>query len=393
MTLLDDPRPISADSHALEGPEVFEGLADVFGDDAPRVVHTEGKGDAIVTPNMPNRSRNVAVMALAGTRLDYETPLPREHASKPGAGSLTDPEIQAYFTGGYAAMRAGLTDAARRPDDQDIDGVSAEILYPGWFPMFSLQNVDLMVALQRNYNDWMHGNQVASGGRLIGLAALPVQRPDVAVAELERVIDLGFKGIVLPSNAPRGRRYSDDDYEPMWALAEEAGLPVAFHVACMSHVPDWLKASAGRDPIVQYAGSPALIHDTMIELMVRGVCEKHPDLKFVLAEFNAGWVAHWLDKVQQGWAREYAKDPSNPRPVDVLDVWKRQFFATIEDDTAALRTRDLIGEETLLWGSDYPHTDSTWPCSTEVLDEMFEDYSTETRDKITRTNVANLYNL
>ena len=393
MTLLDDPRPISADSHALEGPEVFDGLAERFGDDAPRIVHKEGRGDHIVTPNMPKRSRNVAVMALAGTRLDYETPLPREHASKPSAGSISDPEIQAYFTGGYAAMRPGLTDGARRPDDQDIDGVSAEILYPGWFPMFSLQNLDLMVALQRNYNDWMSGQQVASKGRLIGLAALPVQRPDVAVAELERVIDLGFKGIVLPSNAPRGRKYSDPDYDPMWARAEEAGLPVAFHVACMSHAPDWLKAMKDRDPIVQYAGSPALIHDTLIELMVRGVCARFPDLKFVLAEFNAGWVAHWLDKVQQGWAREYAKDSATTPPVDVLEIWKRQFFATIEDDTAALRTRELIGEETLLWGSDYPHTDSTWPCSTQVLDEMFEDYEPETRDKITRTNVANLYSL
>lgn len=393
MTLLNDPRPISADSHALEGPEVFEGLPEKFGDDAPRVIRKEGKGDFIVTPNLPKRSRNVAYMALAGTRLDYETPVPREHASKPSAGSIDDPEIQAYITGGYAAMRPGLTDGARRPDDQDIDGVSAEILYPGWFPMFSLPNLDLLVAVQRNYNDWMHDQSVASNGRLIGLAALAVQRPDVAVAELERVIGLGYKGIVIPSNAPRGRRYSDAEYDPMWALAEEAGLPVAFHVACMSHVPDWLKAMADRDPVVSYAGSPALIHDTMVELMVRGVCAKFPDLKFVLAEFNAGWVAHWLDKVQQGWSREFSKDPSSTPPVDVLEIWKRQFFATIEDDTAALRTRDLIGEETLLWGSDYPHTDSTWPCSTQVLDEMFEDYPSEIRDKITRTNVANLYSL
>ena len=393
MTLLDDPRPISADSHALEGPEVFDGLPERFGDDAPRVVHAEGKGNFITIPNNPKRSRNVAVMALAGTRLDYETPLPREHASKPSAGSVDDPEIQAYFTGGYAAMRPGLTDGARRPDDQDIDGISAEVLYPGWFPMFSLPDLDLLVALQRNYNDWMHGQQLASKGRLVGLAALPVQLPEVAVAELERVIDLGFKGIVIPSNAPRGRRYSDEDYDPMWALAEEAGLPIGFHVACMSHVPDWLKASSDRDPIVQYAGSPALIHDTMVELMVRGVCAKFPDLKFVLAEFNAGWVAHWLDKVQQGWAREYARDPSSTPPVDVLEIWKRQFYATIEDDMAALHSREQIGEETLLWGSDYPHTDSTWPCSTQVLDEMFEHYTPETRDKITRTNVANLYSL
>ena len=97
--------------------------------------------------------------------------------------------------------------------------------------------------------------------------------------------------------------------------------------------------------------------------------------------------------MQQGWAREYAKDPSSTPPVDVLDIWKRQFFATIEDDTTALRTGEMIGVETLLWGSDYPHTDSTWPCSAQVLDEMFEGYSPDTRDKITRTNVANLYGL
>lgn len=393
MTLLNDPRPISADSHALEGPEVFAGLPERFGDDAPRVVHTEGKGDFISIPSNPKRSRNVAIMCLAGTRLDYATPLPREHASKPSAGSINDPEVQAYFTGGYAAMRPGLVDGARRPDDQDIDGIAAEVLYPGWFPMFSLPDLDLLTALQENYNNWMHGLQVASKGRLVGLAALPVQDPARALAELERVSKLGLKGIVIPSNAPRGRKYSDPDYEPMWALAEEARLPVAFHVACMSHAPDWLKASSDRDPIVQYAGSSALIHDTMIELMVRGVCARHPNLKFVLAEFNAGWIAHWLDKVQQGWAREYARDPSSVPPVDVLEIWKRQFYATIEDDTAALNTRDMIGEETLLWGSDYPHTDSTWPCSSQVLDEMFENFSPETRDKITRTNVANLYGL
>lgn len=393
MTLLNDPRPISADSHALETPEVFDGLAERFGDDAPRVVHRDGDGDYITIPSNPKRSRNVAIMALAGTRLDYTTPLPREYACKPSAGSIQDPEIQAYFKGGYAAMRSGLTDGARRPEDQDIDGVSAEILYPGWFPMFSLPNLDLLYALQQNYNNWMSHQQVVSKGRLVGLAALPVQHPEYAVAELERVIKLGFKGIVIPSNAPRGRRYSDAEYAPMWAMAEEAGLPIAFHVACMSHAPDWLKAGQDRDPIVQYAGSSALIHDTLIELMVRGVCANFPKLKFVLAEFNAGWVAHWLDKVQQGWAREYAKDSSSSQPVDVLQIWQQQFFATIEDDNAALRTRELIGEDTLLWGSDYPHTDSTWPCSGQVLDEMFESYSAASRDKITRTNVANLYAL
>ena len=72
MTLLNDPRPISADSHAIESSEVFEGLAERFGDDAPRIVHSEGNGDWITIPNQPKRARNVAIMCLAGTRLDYE---------------------------------------------------------------------------------------------------------------------------------------------------------------------------------------------------------------------------------------------------------------------------------------------------------------------------------
>jgi len=81
MTLLNDPPPISADSLALEGPQVFEGLAEQFGEDAPRVVSAEGRGDFIVIPNIPKRSRNAAYLTLAGTRLDYNTPLLRAHAS------------------------------------------------------------------------------------------------------------------------------------------------------------------------------------------------------------------------------------------------------------------------------------------------------------------------
>ena len=393
MSLLDDPRPISADSHVVEGPAVFDGLADHFGDDAPRIVSKEGAGDHIVVPSQPKRAVNVGIMALAATRLDSDTPIDRQPGHKPGTGSIDDPEIQAYLTGGYAAMRPGLTDGARRGDDQDVDGIAAEVLYPGYFTMFGLKHLELQVALQRQYNDWMHDTCRASNGRLHGLAVLPVADPDRAVAELDRVVDLGYRGVIVPSNAPRGRRYCDDDYDRLWARAEEARVPVSFHVGCISHVPDWMKATAGRDPIAAYSGTAALIHDTLVDLMCRGVCRKFPDLKFVVAEFNAGWLSHWLDRVNQGWQREFGKDPSSSRPEPVEEIWKRQFYATIEDDQPALRTRDLIGEDTLMWGSDYPHTDSTWPCSADVLGEMFDGYPPDARDKITRTTVATLYRL
>lgn len=385
--------PISADSHVVEGPEVFDGLADRFGDDAPRIVQHDDGSQFISIPNRKGRGTNVGAMALAATRLDRDEPHPRQPGHKPPTGTIDDPEIRAYLTGGYAAMRPGLTDGARRSEDQDVDGLAAEVLYPGFFSMFSLRDVELVEALQRNYNDWLHVECAKSDGRLIGLAALPVQDPDAAVAEFDRVIDLGYRGVVIPSNAPRDRRYCDADYDPLWARAQEAGIPVSFHVGCFSHIPSWLKETSRRDPIAVYSDTASLIHDTLVELMCRGVCRKFPDLQFVVAEFNAGWIAHWLDRVDQGWQREFALDPGSDPVEPVGEIWQRQFYATIEDDQPALRTRDLIGENRLMWGSDYPHTDSTWPCSVAVLDEMFADYPDSARRAITRDTVMRLYRL
>ncbi len=392
----DDPPaapPISADSHVVEGPGVFAGLADRFGDDAPRLVQKEGAGDHIVIPGRRAGNVNVGIMALAATRLDRTGPLERKPGHKPGTGTVEDPEIRAYLEGGYAAMRPGLLDGARRGEDQDVDGLAAEVLYPGFFTMFNFRNLELLVALQKNYNDWLFDHCAASKGRLHGLAALPVQDPGAAVAELDRVIAKGYRGVIVPSNAPKERRYCDPEYDPLWARAEEAGIPISFHVGCFSHIPSWLRETSGRDPIAVYSGTASLIHDTLIELMCRGVCKRFPQLQFVVAEFNAGWIAHWLERVDQGWQREYGKRPTGPAVEPVDEIWKRQFFATIEDDQPALRTRDLIGEDRLMWGSDYPHTDSTWPCSADVLDEMFDGYPASARAAITRGNVSRLYGL
>ena len=184
-------RPISADSHVVEGPDVFTGLADRFGDEAPRVVPGEDGSDYIVVPARKRRKLNVAHMALAATRLDRAEPIERRPGHKPDTGTIEDPEIQAYLTGGYAAMRPGLTDGARRGEDQDVDGLAAEVLYPGYFSMFAFRDIELLVALQRKYNDWMHDQCAASNGRLFGLAALPVQDPAAAIAELDIADALG----------------------------------------------------------------------------------------------------------------------------------------------------------------------------------------------------------
>jgi predicted TIM-barrel fold metal-dependent hydrolase len=385
---------ISADSHVVEGPEVFAGLADRFGDEAPRVMAVGDEADCIVVPARGAQGVSVARMCLASTRLKRDEPLGRKAGHKPDVANMDDPEIAELFRRGYAAMRPGLVDGSRRGEDQDIDGLAAEFLYPGYFAMFNLPNTGLLVALQRNYNDWLHDHCAASGGRLYGLAAIPVQSPEAAATELERVIGLGYRGGLIPCTSPAEAPYQDPVYEPVWALAEEAGFPLSMHVGCNAYVPPELRSRPlRRDGITQYAGAQAAVQQTLVELMIRGVCERHPDLKFVVAEFNAGWIAHWLDRLDQGLQRELRNTGEARAGPSPHEIWRRQFYATIEDDRPALLTRTLIGVDNLMWGSDYPHTDSTWPCSQSVLDELFADVDAVDRRRITETNVRDLYQL
>jgi predicted TIM-barrel fold metal-dependent hydrolase len=387
-------QPISADSHVVEGRDVFTGLADRFGDDAPRIMNVGDQVDAIVIPSRGMHGVSVARMGMAATRLARNEPLERKKGHKPDVANMSDPELVALFAKGYAGMRAGLIDGSKRYQDQDADGLAAEFLYPGFFGMFSLANTPLQVALQKNYNDWLHDHCSASNGRLYGLAAIPVQDPEAAASELKRVLDMGFRGGCIPCTSPPDTPYADPVYEPIWQMAEEAGFPLSMHVGTNAYVPpEYRGGKARRDAIADYAASQGTVQRTIVELMCRGVCDRHPNLKIVVAEFNAGWIAHWLDRVEQGLQRELRNTSEPYTGAHPHEIWKRQFYATIEDDRPALLTRELIGVDNLMWGSDYPHTDSTWPCSLDVLDELFADIDSTVRDKITADNVKQLYGL
>ncbi|MYE83756.1 MAG: amidohydrolase [Gammaproteobacteria bacterium] len=385
--------PISADSHVMEAEDVFLGLPERFGDDAPRVINAGTDDDAIVIPALGPRGVRKR-MGWAGMRKRNGVEIDRRTGHKPEVDDLTDAEAKKLLAKGYEGLSPGIRDGARRGAEQDIDGVAAEFLYPGFFGMFSFENTELLIACQRNYNDWLHDYASAANGRLHGLAAIPVQDPEAAAAELERVIAMGYKGGCIPCTSPADAPYFDPVYEPIWSLAEEAGFPLSMHVGTNSHLPREYRAKhPNRDSVFDYANTASTISRTLVELMCRGVAERHPTLKFVVSEFNAGWIAYWLNRVDQGLQREHrfrSEAFTGERP---HEVWQRQFYATIEDDRPAILTREIIGVGNLMWGSDYPHVDSTWPCSREVLDEIFEGVPDSERQRITHGNVTELYGL
>jgi uncharacterized protein len=384
---------ISADSHIVEPAEVFAGLADRFGDEAPRVVSTDRLTDVIMVPARNQHGASSGQIGIAGIRLHPELPLERREFHKPAVHDWRNPIVVDTVNQGYQGLRRGIRDSRFRHEEQDPDHVTAEVLYPSYFAMFGFQNTELIEACFRNYNDWMANYCSALPGRLYGLALIPLYDPEAGAAELARVIKMGYRGACIPCTAPVGRPYRDACYEPIWAMAEEAGIPLSLHVGTNSYVPaEYRQKQLTRDPIADYTGAASSIQRTLSELICQGVAHRRPALKFVVAEFNCGWIAHWLDRLDQGYVRsqQSASPDLDRRP---SEYWRGQFYATLEDDRAGILTREMIGVETLLWGNDYPHLDSTWPCSSDVRLEILGDIPEADVLAMTIHNAAKLYGI
>jgi predicted TIM-barrel fold metal-dependent hydrolase len=370
----------SADSHIVEPRELFDSLERKFGERAPRVVTDPDWGDFLVAPGVTGREAfsprysgvPVGRQAIAGARLD-------------------DPVVQQAIRRGYGNIPATVSNPRQRLDAQERDGVSLEVLYPSlFFRVFGLPDREVMLEAFHRYNDWLAEYVSAAPERLMGLALLPMHEPDEAEAELNRALKLGFRGGCIPCTAPNGRPYFDPAYDRIWALAQEARFPLSMHIFTGAH--EGVSGMRDLNAITAYASSAMTIQITVSDLICQGVAHRFPQLRFVCAEWNTGWLAHWLERLDHAF---YRSRNAAPAEVDMLpsEYWRRQFYATYEDDAVGVMSRDQIGVGTLLFGNDYPHHDSIWPNTQRVLDEIFEGVSTEDRHAMTVGNLAGLYGL
>lgn len=364
----------SCDSHVVEPPEVYAGLEQRFGDRAPRVV-TEfngREGTFLLWPKL-NRPLPVGRFGIAGHRLD-------------------DPETQKRILRGWDGMNPGVRDPVARLREQDQDGVAGEVMFPSLNMFtFGVQDREVVHAVFRNHNDWIMNYCKDAEDRLIPLALIPLPDVDEAITELQRTAKLGVRGYAIPCTAPADRPYGDPSYEPFWAAAEEVGLPLAMHVFCgadgmgMSLPEHWNAVSS-------YALGHSAIAWTMETLITSGVAARYPGLTFICGEFETGWIAHWLTRLDHAVYR-VRQTVSKDMELEASEYWHRQFLATFEDDPIGVQTRDIIGVDNLIWGNDYPHHDSIWPRSMEVLDQIMEGVPDDEREKMVWTNVQRLYSI
>lgn len=295
----------------------------------------------------------------------------------------------------YGELMPGGFDPHQRLRDMDAEGIDVAVLYPsiGLF-LAAIEDPQLAAASCRVYNDWLADYCRAAPQRLIGVAAVPMQDVDAAARELRRACDtLGMRGAFLRPNPCNGRVLHDPYFDPFWRTAAELGVPIGLHPSGAGDLPGALQGLRLDAPIM---GHPSIFFiDAFIgfsHLVCGGVLERHPTLTVVVLEAGGGWLGHWFDRFDHfaqvyGWmAPELRLKPS--------EYFRRQCYVSFDpDETTLPLLAPLIGEERIVWASDYPHLDATFPGVVRELDEHLLTLPHSAQDRIRGANAAALYGL
>jgi predicted TIM-barrel fold metal-dependent hydrolase len=287
-----------------------------------------------------------------------------------------------------------------RIKDQDTDGVAAEVLYSqstfgfegGLF--YRLPDAETRVAAFQAYNNALGDWIKAAPDRLIPVGIVPVADPAEGVAELERIVGMGFKAATLPTYPASYdlTPYWDESYAPLWQAFAANRVPLSLHTAGSPG----LKGIQVADPTPAKGIFQSLPPIVMAELIstwiLGGMVPKNPELHVVLVEAGIGWIAYYLERLDTMYRRHNWPNRGMIKELPST-FWGSQFHATFEDDIVGMRTLDLLGVDTVMWASDYPHPDSTWPESMEVVDKHFQGLPDGDKQKIVWKNAAKLYNL
>ncbi len=366
-------RAISADSHIVEPPNCYIDFIDPkFRDIAPRIEHHEGR-DRYVIEGM---KRSVPLAFIDGAGM---TPSERQSTVR----SKT-----------FADVRPGAYDPKARAADMDRDGIAAEIIYASLgMVLYAHPDAAYRDACMKAYNRWLESFCGGLPGRLFGLAQTSVTSVDAAIDDFRRAKEKGFVGMMMAGD-PVHEDYDHPDYDALWECAADLDMPLCFHIltAKRGTMEMAFKAERGHH-LNAFMGIIRAIQDVVGLFTLGGVFERHPKLKLVCAEADAGWLPHYMYRMDHA-AITFADDGMVPGLSKLPSEYiKQNVWATFQDDWVAFKTIDLVNHKRLLWANDFPHSDSTWPRSQELLSQHAAGLSEQQRADILRNNVRELFNL
>ena len=205
----------------------------------------------------------------------------------------------------------------------------------------------------------------------------------------------GLAGGMITVYPPEGRAYNSPDYEPLWAAAQDLGMPISLHVGTARPDPRKEIVTIEAASEASTSNSDYLVRMSLGHMIFSGVFERYPKLRVGSVEMELAWIPHFLQAMdftysqrapRPGWRR--FKGDARPS-----DYFHSNIFASFQEDGLGIKLRDIIGVDNLMWGSDYPHIESTFPRSRQILEEILADCTDDEKAKITGGNAAKIYDL
>ena len=376
---LPDPEPaeakvtvISVDDHVVEPPHLFDDyLAPALRERGPKLIETpEGHQ---VWQFEGEIYTQVGMNAVAGRRPDTVKlePFRFEH------------------------MRPGCYDAEARIRDMDLGGLWAMLNFPSQITGFcgrvfaAAKDKEVGLGCVRAWNDWLFEEWYKPHpDRIIPCGITYLADPELAAAEIRRNAERGFVSVTFPERphmVDMPSLWDREHWGPIIAACEETDTVISLHVG-----------SSGLNPTPP--GAPALqLGATLFGQLSLGACAEwlwsgwaveHPDIKIAMSEGGIGWVAMLMDRLDNIVDRSGYGLGWDIRPADVL---KRNFWFCTIDDPSTIDTRDRIGVENIMFESDYPHGDSTWPNSQSVIQDAWGHIPAKELRMMCSENAAKLY--
>jgi predicted TIM-barrel fold metal-dependent hydrolase len=299
----------------------------------------------------------------------------------------------------FDQMREGCFDPKARVADMDLNHVEASLCFPT-YPRFCGQlfaersDKDLALACVQAYNDWMVEEWAGdSDGRLVPLQIVPLWDPWLAADEIRRNADRGVHAVAfseLPGKLGLPTIHDPNaHWEPFFGACNDTGTAIFMHIGSGSH---WLTSSPDAPPAVTanlvFLTSAMALSDWLFS----GVLARYPNLRVCFAEGQIGWIPYVAERADVLWSKTVWAG-GGPRLPEPPSHYLRQVYGCFYDDHAGLALRDSIGVDQIVFETDYPHQDSTWPNTLDTVATFADELSDTELEKILRGNAARLLRL
>jgi predicted TIM-barrel fold metal-dependent hydrolase len=398
------PKLVSVDDHVVEPPDLWlKHLPQSRKADAPRVVRVKGRvrgGERTVTFEESGEGDWADCWRYDGKLLPITSGMVAACLEVTDSNPDALNEFRPVM---YDEFRPGITDPVARLADMDANHVEASLCFPT-FPRFCGQTFlegsdhDLDYACVQAYNDWMIDEWCAGPayGRLIPLTLIPLWDAFLAAKEVKRCAARGSHAICF-SEGPAALdlpSIHSGYWDPLWAACQETDTVVNMHIGSSSTAR---RTSTDAPRLVPLAITFEGACRAMVDWLTSGVLERYPSLRIVLSEGQVGWMPYVLERLDNAWTRtrQYGGEAAGLTPHPPSSYVPGRVFGCIFDDQTGLALRDRVGMNQIMIETDYPHGDSTWPRSLEVVTAMVQDagLSADETAALVRANAIRCYGL